>query len=124
MPGFPLGIHIPNFPQPPLALGLMQSTGFQSFFARINMLIQFFVYRAEKWTQLKADGPPSGRELTRGSSEGKNKVAREGFCNYPQVLFISSFSSVFMYLFGSNFKLPENLQEESRELAYNLVNDS
>lgn len=86
------------------------------------MLIQFFIYRAEKRTQLKGESP-SGCELTWGSSERKNKVAREGFCNYPQV-FISSFSSVFMYLSGSNFKLPENLQEESKELAYNLVNDS
>ena len=101
MPGFPLGIHIPNFPGPPLCLRLILSTGLQSLFARIMFTQfltyrdQFLTYRDETRTQLKADESPSGYELTRGSSGRKNEVASQGFCNYPQVCFFF-FSSVFI----------------------------
>lgn len=101
MPGFPLGIHIPNFPGPPLSLRLILSTGLQNLFARI-MFIQFLTYRDETRTQLKADESPSGCQLTRGSSGRKNEVASQGFCNYPQVFFFFLLSVYFEVI--SNFK--------------------
>lgn len=93
MPGFPVGVHIPNLPGPPLSLRLILNTGLQSLFARI-MFIQFLTYRDERRTQLKADESPSGCELTWGSSGRKNEVASQGLCNYPQVFFF--FFSVFI----------------------------
>ena len=109
MPGFPLGIHIPNFPGPPLCLRLILSTGLQSLFARIMFTQfltyrdQFLTYRDETRTQLKADESPSGYELTRGSSGRKNEVASQGFCNYPQVCFFFFLLSVYFEVI-SNFK--------------------